>query len=373
MPTTRDYYEILGVPRNADPEAIRGAYRALAKRYHPDVNKEAGAEERFKEVNEAYGVLSDEQRRAAYDQYGHDGLNRTAFGTGTGLEDLGDLFDEFFRGFGMGGGHSRRSPRKGADLQTVVSLTFEESISGVEKEVEVSRMEVCSVCRGSRAEPGTTPVRCPVCQGTGEERRMRQTFLGSMVNVTVCSKCGGLGEIVSSPCKNCRGKGVERKTRKLKVPIPPGVDERHANPPLGRRRAGDVRRTGGEPIHPCAGRSRTNSSCAGTATYGCSSDVNFSQAAMGADVSVETASGETTLHIPAGTQPGQVFRLRGKGVPHLQQGGRGDLFVVVNIVVPGHADRGAEEDFSRSSGSAPDSPPKPQKHTLLGCPEGYSS
>jgi molecular chaperone DnaJ len=363
MPTTRDYYEILGVPRDADPETIRGAYRTLAKRYHPDVNKEPGAEERFKEINEAYGVLSDDERRSAYDRFGHAGLSGMPFGTGAGFEDLGDLFEEFFRGFGMGGGRVRRSPHRGADLQTEVPLTFEESIAGVEKEVEITRMEVCSVCRGSRAEPGTTPTRCPVCQGTGEERRVRQTFLGSMVNVTTCSKCGGSGEVVSSPCKTCRGKGVERKTRTLKVPIPPGVDN---GTQIRLADQGEPGTFGGPPgnlfifvrVRPHDFFLRRNND------LWMQLGVNFMQAAMGADIRVGTVSGETTLHIPAGTQPGQVFRLRGKGVPHLQQIGRGDLFVVVNILVP--ATLTAEQKKLLSQlGMAYDSPAKPQKHTLL--------
>jgi len=363
MPTTRDYYEILGVPRDADPETIRGAFRTLAKRYHPDVNKEPGAEERFKEVNEAYGVLSDDQRRAAYDRFGHAGLSGMPFGTGAGFGDLGDLFEEFFRGFGMSGGRARRSPHRGADLQTEIPLTFEESITGVEKEVEVTRMEICSACHGSRAEPGTTPSRCPVCQGTGEERRVRQTFLGSMVNVTTCSKCGGSGEVVSSPCKNCHGKGVERKTRTLKVPIPPGVDN---GTQIRLSAEGEPGIFGGPSgnlfifvrVKPHDFFLRRNND------LWMQLGVNFVQAAMGADIRVETVSGETTLRIPAGTQPGQVFRLRGKGVPHLQQGGRGDLFVVVNILIP--ATLTAEQKKLLSQlGMAYDSPAKPQKHTLL--------
>jgi molecular chaperone DnaJ len=363
MPTTRDYYEILGVPRDADGETIRSAYRNLAKRYHPDVNKESGSEERFKEINEAYGVLSDEQRRSAYDRFGHAGLSGMPFGTGAGFEDLGDLFEEFFRGFGMGGSRSRRSPHRGADLQTVVPLTFEESITGVEKEVEVTRMEVCSVCHGSRAEPGTTPIRCPVCQGTGEERRMRQTFLGSMVNVSVCSKCGGLGEVVPTPCKNCRGKGVERKTRTLKVPIPPGVDDGTQIRLSGEGEPGTFGGPAGNlfilvQVKPHEFFLRRNSD------LWMQLGINFSQAATGADVRVETVSGEATLHIPAGTQPGQVFRLRGKGVPHLQQSGRGDLFIVVNILIP--ATLTAEQKrLLAQLGMESDSPPKPQKHTLL--------
>jgi molecular chaperone DnaJ len=362
MPTTRDYYEILGVPHDADPEAIRAAYRNLAKRLHPDVNKDSGAEERFKEVNEAYGVLSDDQRRAAYDQYGPAGLNGMPFGAGTGFEDL-DIFADLFRGFGIGGSRSRRSPHRGADLQTVVPLTFEESIAGVEKEVEVTRMEVCSVCRGSRAEPGTTPIRCPVCQGTGEERRMRQTIFGSMVNVSLCSKCGGLGEVVATPCKNCRGKGLERKTRTLKVPIPPGVDDGTQIRLSGEGEPGVFGGPAGNlfilvQVKPHEFYLRRNSD------LWLQLGINFTQAATGADVRVETVSGETTLHIPAGTQPGQVFRLRGKGVPHLQQSGRGDLYVVVNILVPATL-TGEQKKLLAQLGIAPDAPAKPQPHSLL--------
>jgi molecular chaperone DnaJ len=361
MPTTRDYYEILGIPRDADSEAIRGAYRNLAKRFHPDANKEPGAEERFKEINEAYGVLSNNERRAAYDRFGHAGLNGMPFGSGTGFEDL-DIFADFLRGFGIGGGRSRRSPHRGTDLQTVVPLTFEESITGVEKEVEFTRMEVCSVCRGSRAEPGTTPIRCPVCQGTGEDPRARQTIFGSML-FGICPKCGGSGELVSSPCKTCRGQGVERKTRTLKVPIPPGVDSGTQIRLSGEGEPGAFGGPAGNlfilvQVKPHEYFLRRNSD------LWMQLGVNFIQAAMGAEVRVETASGEATLHIPAGTQPGQVFRLRGKGIPHLQQSGRGDLFVVVNILIPATLTSEQKKLLSQL-GMAYDSPVKPQKHTLL--------
>ncbi len=364
MPTSRDYYEILGVPRNADPDSIRNAFRNLAKRYHPDVNKEEGAEERFKEINEAYGVLSDEQRRAAYDQYGHAGLERMFSGGTPGYAgEEYDLFAEFFRGFGMGGRRAARSPRRGTDLQTEVRLTFDESISGVKKELEVTRAEVCSVCRGSRSEPGTTPIRCNVCGGSGEERRVRQTFLGSLVNVTTCSKCGGSGEVVSTPCKNCRGAGLEKKTRTLQVPIPAGVDDGMQIRLSGE---GEPGLFGGPPgnlfvvvrVQEHEFFHRNNSD------LWMELGINFHQAASGAEVRVPTAGGETTLHIPAGTQPGQVFRLRGKGMPHLQQSGRGDFFVVVNVVIPAALSREQKELLSQL-GIPPDAPAKPQKQTLL--------
>ena len=363
MPTTRDYYEILGVPRNADSDSIRNAFRGLAKQYHPDKNKDPKAEERFKEINEAYGVLSDDQRRAAYDRFGHAGLNGMPFGNAAGVGDLGDLFEEFFRGFGMGTGRAYRSPRRGADLQVEVRLTFDESVTGAEKELEVTRSEVCSACRGSKAEPGTTPIRCNACGGTGEERRVRQTFLGSMVNVSVCSKCGGSGEVISAPCKVCRGSGLERKTRKVAVPIPAGVDDGTQIRLAGEGEPGTF---GGPPgnlfllvrVRPHEYFRRSN------IDLWMELGINFHQAAAGTDVRVATANGEATLHIPAGTQPGQVFRLRGKGMPRLQHGGNGDFFVVVNVLIP--ATLSAEQKRLLSQLGLPkDAPAQPQKRTLI--------
>jgi molecular chaperone DnaJ len=363
MPATRDYYEILGIPRDSNSDAIRNAFRNLAKCYHPDKNRDPEAEERFKEINEAYSVLSDEQRRAMYDRFGHAGLNGMPFGGAPGFGDLSDIFEEFFHGFGMGTGRSRRSPRRGADIQTEVRLTFEDSVSGVEKDVEVSRAEVCSVCRGSKAEPGTTPIRCAACGGSGEERRVRKTFLGSLVNVAVCSKCGGTGEVIPTPCGNCRGTGLQQKTRTLRVPIPAGVDD-----------GTQIRLSGeGEPgafggpqgnlfllirVEAHEYFRRRNSD------LWMELGVNFLQAAAGADLRVPTASGEATLHIPAGTQPGQVFRLRGKGMPHLGQNGRGDLFVVVNVLIPPTV-TSEQKKLLHQLGFSSGDPGKPQKRTLL--------
>jgi molecular chaperone DnaJ len=363
MPTNRDYYEILGVPRNADPEAIRNAYRKLAKQYHPDVNRDPRAEEHFKEINEAYSVLSDEERRSAYDRFGHAGLNGMPFGGAAGMGDLGDIFEEFFRGFGMGGGRAYRTPRRGADLQAEVRLTFEESVNGAEKELEITRSETCSVCRGSRAEPGTTPVRCNVCGGTGEERRVRQTFLGSMVNVTTCSKCGGTGEVIPTPCRHCRGSGLERKTRTLQVPVPAGVDN---GTQIRLSGEGEPGQFGGPPgnlfilvrVQEHEFFHRRNND------LWMELGINFQQAAAGADLRIPTAGGEAILHIPPGTQPGQVFRLRGKGMPRLQQSGRGDFFVVINVVVPDTL-TGEQKRLLNQMGLNADAPARPLKKTLI--------
>jgi molecular chaperone DnaJ len=362
--TNRDYYELLGVPRDASADDVRNAYRRLAKKYHPDLNKHVDAEDTFKEINEAYSVLSDTERRSIYDRFGHAGLNGMAGGAGPGYEDLGDIFTEFFRGFGMGGsGRQRRSPRRGADMQAQVELAFEEAIFGVEKELEINRQEVCSTCKGSRAEPGTQPIRCTTCNGTGEQRQVRQTFLGSMVNVTTCSQCGGSGEVIHTPCKTCRGSGLEHKTRTLHVPIPPGVD------------TGTQIRLAGEGGPGIYGGPQGNLYVAihvkpneflrrrGNDIW-VELGVDFSQAAMGADVQFRVLDNDISLRIPAGTQPGQLFRVRGKGVPRLQQSGRGDVMVVVTVQVPASLS-GDQKKLFRQVMEATAVTPKLQKPTMF--------
>jgi len=217
----RDYYETLGVPRGASQDEIKQAFRNLARRYHPDVNSEPDAEERFKEINEAFAVLSDEKRRAAYDQYGHAGVEGAGGMPDFSTFDFSDIFGEFF-GFGRGFGGRRASnaPRRGADLQYEINLSFEEAIFGTEKEVDITRDEVCEVCQGSRAEPGTSPVTCQTCNGVGEVRQTRQTFLGSMVQVSTCPTCQGRGETISTPCHECSGRGLLRRTVTKSVTIP---------------------------------------------------------------------------------------------------------------------------------------------------------
>jgi len=221
--SNRDYYEILGVSRSASNDEIRAAFRKLARQYHPDVNKADGAEEQFKEINEAYGVLSDADKRARYDRFGKEGLGNMGGGFHDYTTDFGDIFEELFGQFGFSTrGNSRRSPHRGRDLQMSVMLTFEEAVFGVEKEIEFQREETCSRCNGSGAEPGTTPIRCATCNGQGEVRQVRQTFLGQMVQTTTCPTCNGRGETIASPCKTCHGSGLERKTIKKKVQIPAG-------------------------------------------------------------------------------------------------------------------------------------------------------
>lgn len=349
---SRDYYEVLGVNRNASADEIKSAFRNLARQYHPDVNKAADAEERFKEINEAYAVLSDSDKRAAYDRYGQAGLNGMGGAPDFTTVDFSDIFEEFF-GFGGGSSRRRNAPRRGADLSYAVSLTFEESVFGVEKEIEITRDETCATCRGSGAEPGTSPVRCTTCGGKGEVRQARQTFLGSMVQVTTCPTCNGAGEVISTPCHTCRGRGLERKNVKKTVPIPAGVDTGTQIRLAGEGQPG----ANGGPIgnlyleiqvkpHAFFRRKQFDIIL--------DLGINVAQAALGADIEVPTLDGTAKLTIPAGTQPGKVFTLKGKGVPHLRASGRGDELVVVDVEVPTHLtaeQRGLFEQLAQSLGS----------------------
>lgn len=337
MDNGRDYYEILGVPRDATEQEIKKAYRRLARQYHPDVNKSPEAEARFKEINEAYQVLSDPEKRAAYDRFGHAGLSGAGgfgdFGFGDfGFGGIDDLFESFFGGFGRRTA-ARRGPVKGENIRVHLTLDFEEAVFGCEKEVEVTRLETCTHCRGTGAEPGTQPIRCPQCNGTGEVRRVQQSLLGSFVNVSTCPRCGGTGEVVLTPCTVCRGDKRVPVTRKLMVEIPPGVSDGTQIRLAGEGQPG---LRGGPPgnlyvalsvrEHPFFKRQ-------GDDIY-LQLNINVAQAALGDKVRVPTLDGEVELSIPPGTQTGQTFRLRGKGVPHLRRNGRGDQYVVVQVVVP---------------------------------------
>ncbi|MCJ7622213.1 MAG: molecular chaperone DnaJ [Anaerolineaceae bacterium] len=343
----RDYYETLGVPRNASPEEMKSAFRRLAREYHPDVNSSPDAEERFKELNEAYAVLSDGEKRSVYDRYGHDGLSGMGGMPDFTTVDFSDIFEglEDIFGFGFGRrGRSRIRPRRGADLSYVVELEFEEAVFGAEKEIEFTRDEICSSCKGSGAEPGTSPIKCGTCNGAGEVRTVRQTFIGSMVQVTTCPTCQGKGEVISTPCRICRGQGQERKTVKKTVSVPAGID------------SGNQIRIAGE------GQPGVNGGPHGNLYIEISVkkhkyfhrqkndifldlNINVAQAALGADVDVPSLEGTTTLKIPSGTQPGKTFRLRGKGIPHLRGSGRGDQMVVINIQIPTHLSKEQRQLF----------------------------
>ncbi|GAB4569524.1 MAG: molecular chaperone DnaJ [Anaerolineae bacterium] len=338
MTTTRDYYEILGVPRNASNQEIKKAFRRLAQKYHPDVSDAPDAEERFKEINDAYQVLNDPDKRARYDRFGHAGVNGDAgFGT---YADFGgfDIFEDLFASFtGARRGPQRAGPRRGRDLTYELTISFEEAVFGAEKEIELSRLEVCDACDGSGAEPGTTPTRCPECQGTGEVRAVRQTFLGSMISVNTCPRCKGRGEIVTSPCRTCNGTGKMRIARRLNVTVPAGVDEGMKIRIQGEGEPGELGGPTGNLyvlVHVREHKyfKRRNDDILLEIT------INVAQAALGDTITVPTVDGDTELKIPPGTQTGESFRLRGKGFPRLRRdgtsAGRGDQWVIVQVAVP---------------------------------------
>ena len=337
MANDQDYYEILGVGKNADENELKTAFRNLARKYHPDINKDPGAEEKFKEINEAYQILSDPDKRAAYDRYGKAGVSGMGNGFDYSQVDLSDILGDLF-GFGGFGGfgsqtRQRNSPRRGADLQTTVSLQFEEACFGVDKEIQFSRDEKCTRCHATGAEPGTSPVKCSQCHGTGEIKTNRQTMFGSMVQVSTCPTCNGRGEIISTPCTQCHGRQYERKTVKKTVAIPAGVDTGTRIRLSGEGQPGDNNGPTGDLYldikvspHKFFHRKDFNIQM--------DLNINVAQASLGDDIEVPTIDGSEKMKIPAGTQPGKVFTLKGKGIPFLRGSGRGDQQVVVNVVIP---------------------------------------
>ncbi len=331
----RDYYEVLGVSRGASPDEIKKAYRRLARQFHPDVNKEGSAEAKFKEINEAYEVLSDEQKRAMYDRFGHStpGGGAGGYDPFGGGDAFSTIFDAFFGGAGGGGGQRgpQRGPQRGADLRYNLRLTFEEAVFGCEKEIEFRRLEGCPSCKGSGAEPGTDPVRCPKCGGSGEVRQRAPLF--NMVTVTTCDSCGGSGSVIPIPCRECRGEGRVRQSHRIIVKVPAGVDSNQQIRMSGEGESGprggpfgnlyvalDVQQ------HPLFLRDGNDIIL--------ELRLNLAQATLGEDIEVSTLDGTERLRIPPGTQTGQTFKLRGKGVPFLRQSGRGDQIIVCRVMVP---------------------------------------
>lgn len=353
MSSNRDYYEVLGIQRNASDDEIKTAFRKLARQYHPDVSKEEHAEEKFKEINEAYGVLSDADKRGRYDRFGKEGLGGMGGGAGGFHDysaDFGDIFEEILGGFGFSsgrrGGASRKSPRRGRDLQMTVLLTFEEAVFGVNRDIEFERDETCSRCSGNGAEPGTTPLKCSNCNGQGEVRQVRQTFLGQMVQTAPCPTCSGRGEVISSPCTTCRGGGLERKRVKKNVQIPAGVDQGTQIRLTGEGGPGAFGGPSGSlflvlDVKPHQFFKRRDNDVV------LNLDINVAQAVLGADVDVPTLDGVEKLKIPAGTQTGKVITMKGKGVPYLRRKDRGNQLVIVNVAIPTKLTKDQRELFEK--------------------------
>lgn len=339
MPATqRDFYEVLGLSRSANPPDLKKAYRRLAMEYHPDRNASDDAHEKFKEVNRAYEVLSDPEKRALYDRFGHAAVDGAAGGAGphgfegTGpFEGFGDIFDAFFGGTQRRRG--RRDAARGSDLRYNLPLTFEEAVFGCDKSIEFTRLERCDRCTGRGTEPGTELQVCTDCNGAGETRRAQQSVFGQFVNVTMCGRCQGEGRIVTHPCTQCRGAGREKKPRRIEVKVPPGVDDGTQIRLTGEGEAGA---RGGEP-----GVLYVVLSVAAHERFERVEDhivlelpVNLAQAALGGVITIPTLDGDLEFEVPAGTQSGEDFVMRAKGVPHLRGGGRGDMVVRAIVVTP---------------------------------------
>ena len=351
MADKRDYYEVLGVPRNASAEEIKKAYRKLAREYHPDVNKAPDAEAKFKEVKEAYDVLSDDQKRARYDQFGHEDP-AAGFGGGAGgfsgadFGGFGDIFDMFFGG---GGRRDPNAPQRGNDLQYTLTIEFKEAVFGKETDITIPRTETCDTCHGSGAKPGTRPETCSVCRGTGQQEIAQNTPFGRIVNRRVCSACGGRGKIVRERCTTCGGSGQVKRQRKIHIKIPAGVDDGSQLRISGEGEAG---LRGGPPgdlyvvlrvkSHPFFEREDDD-------IY-CEVPLTFVQAALGDEIEIPTLTEKVKLKIPPGTQTGTYFRLKGKGVPRLRGFGQGDQHVKVTVVTPTNLNEEQKELLRRFAG-----------------------
>ncbi len=332
MPTKRDYYEILGIDRNATDDEIKRAFRNLAFKYHPDHNRADDAGEKFKEVNEAYEVLSDPDKRSAYDHFGHSGVEGP-FGRGFEGFDFGgfgDIFDAFF---GRATTATRQAPQRGADLQYRITISLEETATGCEKEINISRTENCPLCQGVGCKPGSQPSRCPNCNGTGQVHRVQQSIFGRFTTTTPCSQCHGEGRIITESCPQCRGTGKVKQQRNILVKIPAGVDDGSQIRLTGEGEAGARGgSTGDLYVIPSVEQHELFLRDGDNILY--ELPIDFAQAALGAEVEVPTLDGKTKLKIPAGNQTGKVFRFKNKGIPHLHRNGSGDLLVTLFVVTP---------------------------------------
>ena len=358
----RDYYEVLGLNKNASEDDIKKAYRKLAKQYHPDLHPDdKECEAKFKEINEAAQVLGDPEKRAKYDQYGHaafdpnagfgGGFDAGGFGGFGGFGDIfGDLGDIFGFGFGSQGSSRRSGPRKGESVRASVTISFEEAAFGCKKEVQVGRVEDCPDCKGSGCASGTTAEVCSNCGGTGSVKTTQRTPFGMMQSTGTCPKCGGTGKIIHQPCPTCRGKGKVRRNRRISVNIPAGIDDGQTISIKGQGAAGEQGGPAGDLLVTVSVRESEQFERDGSSVLS-GAYIPLPLAALGADLAEPTLDGKVKLTIPEGTQPGAVFRLRGKGIPYLRGGGRGDQFVTVTISVP-KGMNGAQKDALRAYAKA---------------------
>jgi molecular chaperone DnaJ len=352
-----DYYQTLGVAKNASEADIKRAYRGLARKFHPDVaDDKAAAEERFKEINEAYEVLSDPQKRRQYDTYGSVGPTAgggPGFGGFGSTEGFGDIFDMFFGG-GRGGGSrpAQSGPQRGADLRYDLEITLEEAFAGADREIAFAHLTTCDTCRGNGAKPGTQPQRCDRCNGSGVARAVRQTPLGQFVTQSTCTKCGGEGQVVATPCETCRGRGRVERSRTLTVRIPAGVDDGSRIRVTG---SGEAGAHGGPPgdLYVYLNVVRHERFRRDGHDLYIDVPIAFTQASLGGNVELESLDGPVEVHVPAGTQSNSMFRVRGRGMPVVRGSGRGDLYVSVHVMVPtklSRREREVLEEFAQLGG-----------------------
>ena len=345
MADKRDYYEVLGLQKGASEADIKKAFRKMALKYHPDKNPgDKTAEEKFKEVNEAYSILSDPEKKKLYDQFGHAGVDPNAGFGGAGggfggfsgsYDDIFDMFGNMFGGGfgGFGGRAQRNGPMKGRDLQKAMTITFEEAAFGVKKDIQVNKHVECSTCHGTGAAPGTSKQQCPKCGGSGQIHTTQRTPFGQFSNVSTCDRCGGTGEIIETPCPDCNGSGHIRKNVKINVNIPAGVDNDSIIPLRGQGEPGVNGGPAGDlyiviRVKPHKMFKRKGSDLQ------LEIPISFEQAALGAEIIVPTLEEKIKYKVPAGTQPGTKFRIKGKGVPNVRNGRKGDLYIKVNLEVP---------------------------------------
>ena len=362
----RDYYEVLGVQKGAAEQEIKKAYRKLAKANHPDLNPgDAAAEARFKEINEAYEVLSDSTKRARYDQFGFAGVDPSYGGGGGGFGggfsgdfdfgDLGDIFGSFFGGgFGGGSARNRNGPQRGESLRMGLTITFEEAAFGCEKEVSLDRVEQCETCGGSGAAPGTSPETCSNCGGSGTVQQRRQTPMGVFATTSACPRCGGRGKIISSPCSSCNGSGQTRKRKTVKVSIPAGIDNGQIVSLRGQGNAGKNGGPAGDLQIVITVQPHQLFQRDGSNVY-CDAPITFTQAVLGGELEIPTIDGKVKYDIPEGTQTGTTFRLKGKGIPAINGRGRGDQYVTVYIETPRNLNKEQKEALKKFAESVGDS------------------